>query len=87
MPQFFGGGHKNTYLLLHYVSQAKQYIIVSSIDMRICFMATCSWDGNFPEQQGKTTANPKKTQKNRKKVSVSGVPQHFNIDQNTLVSC
>lgn len=25
--------------------------------MRICFMATCSWDGNFPEQQGKTTAN------------------------------
>lgn len=47
-------------------------------------MATCSWDGNVPEQQGKTTANNNKKQK---KVSVSGVPQHFNIDQNTLVSC
>lgn len=56
--------------------------------MRICFMATCSWDENFPEQQGKTTANKKnQKKKNRKKVSVSGVPQHFNIDQNTLVSC
>lgn len=44
--------------------------------MRICFMATCSLDGNFPEQQGKTTANKKIKQK---KVSVSGVPQHFNI--------
>lgn len=85
MPQFLGGGHKNTYTLLHYVSQAKQYIIVSSIDMRICFIATCSWDGNFPEQQGKTTAN--KPPPPQKKVSVSDVPQHFNIDQNTLVSC
>lgn len=47
-------------------------------------MATCLWDGNVHEQQGKTTAN-KKTP--RKIVSVSGVPQHFNIDLNTLVSC
>ena len=26
-------------------------------------MATCSWNGNVPEQQGKTTANNKKTEK------------------------